>query len=421
MMETNVNDAGARLPGPRRPPNPRHRLIALLVTLYVASLPLEGVIPYVAPGVTVQRVLGMVLAAVYLAVFGRSVRRKSIAGAGWAWFAWVAVSIYWSSDPEFTFRRVLLLGMNLGIVLILADYVGRFPWVVRKLLWAYTAGALIDALLAFARFTTEGGFFVSGSRATASEVQQSGALSQSLLPAAFHLSRIAIFESALLWKVMAPMGLVLVTAGLLVSKTRSAWIGLVVGLVAWGAAELKPARLVRITALVIGTAWLLLMVVPESREVIQDRADAIQKTRASGRLDLFWVGVGLYLERPFLGHGYDNFAEVNSWNRASGGAFADRVQLDQRANGPHNIYMGLLVDTGPIGLVLFLWWMVSIFRRPAPLQLRGDVVAARVMLLALLVQAAGLDVLNTKVFWLFVALAEGLANVRPLQQVRYTA
>lgn len=77
--------------------------------------------------------------------------------------------------------------------------------------------------------------------------------------------------------------------------------------------------------------------------------------RASGRFDIWETVLVPFLERPFVGHGFNSFRRVNEWGH----------------EGAHNSFVLIAVEDGLIGVGLFLLVLGSVFY-PLWVTLRKD-------------------------------------------------
>src|SRR3954452_21859976 len=74
----------------------------------------------------------------------------------------------------------------------------------------------------------------------------------------------------------------------------------------------------------------------------------------SGREDLWRVGTRVFKDSPVLGVGIGNFSKVSTLYLRQPGNLT-YVKGIQRGQELHNAYLAMLVEVGPLGLLLFLW------------------------------------------------------------------
>jgi O-antigen ligase len=146
------------------------------------------------------------------------------------------------------------------------------------------------------------------------------------------------------WRVGADVLLVAVCAGVFLSYTRAAWLGLVVGLLA--VAAISDRRLLLVIPIVAGIVYLA---VPSTGERLSD----LQEERVEGRGDpnswafrtRFWVGLlALTDESLVVGQGIGMTEEHIALN-----VLDERERLE-----PHNVWVQVVVETGIAGVVTFV-------------------------------------------------------------------
>ncbi len=133
---------------------------------------------------------------------------------------------------------------------------------------------------------------------------------------------------------------------LLFSFSRGGYIGFLAGLVFLGTFKERKLLIV-VLALVIGYGALLPTAVRERIAMTYDEDSGSVDSSSEGRLDLWRDAAQLFLENPVIGTGFDTYAYLHRV-----GGFQDT----------HNIYLKVLVETGLIGLALFLALLVGIYR-----------------------------------------------------------
>lgn len=79
------------------------------------------------------------------------------------------------------------------------------------------------------------------------------------------------------------------------------------------------------------------------------RGGLVADIETTSRRDLWWAAGQMFLDRPLLGHGPDNFRYLY-------GSYLGRSEWDQRLNA-NNLYLELLADVGLLGTAAFGWLM----------------------------------------------------------------
>lgn len=197
---------------------------------------------------------------------------------------------------------------------------------------------------------------------------------------ALWINKYPIFQNR--WVTFA--GLMVMTAALLLTFSRGAWIALAVGLFLTLLQNYKAKK-------VIGPAVTLLILLALIPSVRQRLSIGITDPSSSAHLDLIQTGVRQITQNPIFGNGLGGFAALNLG-----------------VEYPHNIILNFWVQTGLLGLIAFCWIVFLAFHRykkyPQPLTL-----AAGIYLLIVLVHGL-VDVPYFKndlslLFWFVVAAA----------------
>lgn len=183
-----------------------------------------------------------------------------------------------------------------------------------------------------------------------------------------------------------------------VTFSRSGALGLIVGLLVLAVPYRRLMVSRRLLVPVGALAGILLLVSLQYSTIVSGLLRA--RTSLSGRgtqthFDLYELLPPALDTNPLFGRGLNTFSTYFEF-------------LTGRDNwGPHSYYIALLVETGIVGAVLFLAFMVYVFRRLGflrrvgrALAVAGDVTAARVQPLAWGLTAALAGTLAANVFYL---------------------
>ena len=392
--------------------NPRATLL-----IYVALIPWDDFIAVGEAG-TITRAVGAVFFAGYfLHRFGQ-LRLRTIPLAGWAFLLWALASVAWSLDQSVAVSHLVTLLQLFAMMVVVADFAVEDPAVVRKVLIAFSLSAVGTAIFAIGAAAVGGG--ITEDRIGAFESQDVAQFAALLVPA-FLFLLVELVE----WRrpLIAGAGFVLVTAGIVLSGTRSAWVAAGVG----AAIIIMPliGRRGLVPIVMIGLAGLSLFMIDELRGVIVDRLSTALESGGSGRIDIWAVGLNIFGDQPLLGVGYGNFpvAFTPEVIRETNVPGLDINVLDPGA-GSHSIIVGTLVELGVVGFVLLVPFVARVILGRGSGGATWNVVHGAVI--ALMAQALFLDVLNRKHVWLFIGLALGLiwraaADVREGERERIAA
>ncbi len=325
----------------------------------------------------------------------------AVPGAGWGLVAWAAFSSGWAIDSSAAWAEITPLILQLAVAVLIANAVIQRPSVVRPLLWAYSVAASGTALLALANVAISGGLGGPGARVTGLANQDPALFAAILVPALLFG-----FYELLYGNLLIPSAAVVLlsTLGIVVSGTRSAWLGVVVVFAILVIPRLEGRR--RIISLAVIVAVIAIVIqIPGVTEFISQRTDTAISTGGAGRTDIWAIGLAIFATAPWIGVGIGNFPVANTADLAREALLPFQSGQGLENFAPHNIYVGTLVELGIIGFILLVAFLL-------PLVLRrgwgreGAVVQAS--LASLLVIGIFLDVLIRKEFWFFVGLASGL-------------
>jgi O-antigen ligase len=374
----------------------RWPLLPLMV--FAALIPIEEAAVIEGFG-TFSRFAGIWFAVAYAIPRLGSLTFGAMPLAGWAYVAWVVVSLGWALDPATTLGLLQTLLQLCLIGFLVADFVVRRPSIVRPVLWVYSLAAAGTALLGILSYVAMGE--VSEVRVAALETQNPAQFSAVLLPAlVFGMYEVLRGPRRLLGGAIA-----FVTAlAIVLSGTRGTWLAVVVVVFLMVLPQLSLRRRVAAIGLTAVLAVVALQV-PGVADLVTERTSTAVTTGGAGRTDIWAVGATIYASSPILGVGFANFpvaytpdvvraSDVGSWETLAGRA-------------PHNIVIGTLVELGPVGLLILGLFVVPLVLR------RGwgpEAVVIQATLASLLTTALFLDILaNRKQVWLVIGIAAGLA------------
>jgi O-antigen ligase len=161
---------------------------------------------------------------------------------------------------------------------------------------------------------------------------------------------------------------------LLMTKTRSAWIGCLIPLFVFGAIYDKKVLVFLVTAIPV-----LALAVPAVTERLTDLGSGNQYVGWTSEMNsyawrsLLWQRALEYVwQYPILGYGLDSFRFYSP----------EFFPLEQDGAFAHNVYLQILFETGVVGLMAFLWifWRcVGWLLRNSWFDRRGAIMAGSMM------------------------------------------
>lgn len=182
-------------------------------------------------------------------------------------------------------------------------------------------------------------------------------------------------SSSVRWRAVLGGVMVVIALCILVSGTRSAWLGTlfmgggmaVVAMRKYGSFRL--GRRGKIAAVVAACGLVLLVMQARHRYSFLDRLAEARPVQ--GRLYFYVVATRMIAQHPLLGIGYNNYG-VQFWD------YSDALQSNPanhvysfiledvggiRADQAHDEYLQIAAETGMVGLGVFFFLMVVYFRR----------------------------------------------------------
>lgn len=257
---------------------------------------------------------------------------------------WTCISIAWSDDPALTLRRLSVSGMLLiGTLWICRKYnINEIP---RFTIFATAAYLVIG-------FVTE--LFLGTFRPLSGSYRFAGSMhpnQQGINCAILLLSLTAVAVSQRRWSILRLTGAVIALAFLILTKSRTSVAAAVVAVVVFECLNSRRKLRAFMVAFLIGISVTFALSVftspmQQMNSLIlmgRERSDAGVLT---GR-NLIWEdALPFYLERPLVGYGYETF-----WSPSRTQAMSDKLGPGGVPEG-HSTYFDLLLDLGPIGLIL---------------------------------------------------------------------
>jgi putative inorganic carbon (hco3(-)) transporter len=198
----------------------------------------------------------------------------------------------------------------------------------------------------------------------------------------------ALFKAPLFRGVAAPLICVSLSAGLALTFSRSAWIGLAAALVFLGV--VRPLHSLKLAVVIAGTG-LTLLVYTAYKGLDYFYAMSIRPETIQARIDTGGVAFDGFLSHPILGTGLGTF-------------------LFEHGSIIHNTYLWFLSECGVIGVVVVIGLTMWYFKVAIPV-IRSSRGSQRALIVALAVAhagmlgvSAGIEVFYQRHWWLVMAM-----------------
>jgi O-antigen ligase len=343
-----------------------YRRPAIGAFLILFSAPLEGFL--MVGGNSFVKLATVLCVGVFLArvlLITRGFKVDSVALFSLAFVAWAYASIVWTPEKGSSLSSWTSFALSTALYLVLINFVASKDD-LKLVVWGHVLGGTILAVVlinvevatAFQRKDEVAGLGLNlAARLTA-------------LNAVLSLFLLQV-ETATVKRSFLLVALVLSVLGAVVSLSRGAWAAIALSLVALFAVNLlnrritlKPSHLIVSLAVVAATLSIL------SGSVLNEHGAEKLAARfqsginlsddAGGRLDIWQVGWTMFSDAPLQGHGYGSFGYYYHFY-SEGGSLGTPTAEESKA--PHNTFVGILVQFGVVGLVLFLGIVLSTFRK----------------------------------------------------------
>ena len=238
------------------------------------------------------------------------------------------ISFHWAFLTFWIFDRELLKGLDWTLILKVL-LVCALPGMLRSVLWLFQPDEIRWALkVGFQHYPRSFGF--NGNPIVHAE---------GLLITVFWVLASLTGLDLGKWKKAAYAFIVFVLILITLSRVRSAWVAfLVISLVhAWTYKAHRKAMILLVGGMLLG-AFGTFFLFGFNFESITERWELIQR------------GLTLFFKHPLLGIGPDRFPQ---YSPIANGLYSH----------PHNTIVAIAAETGVIGLICFLWFSLTMFKR----------------------------------------------------------
>jgi O-antigen ligase len=333
--------------------NPPFALALWMVTPFVSSL--HGMGP-----VSNRSVL--LLFAIWVGSLGSREFRERAAGRQWRlqytaivlFVLWILITTIWAPLPSHASDPITHY-MKAAIVLLVVTGFVTEPKHVRWLAAGFVAGAVLSILIG----AVDGGLHTAASAATSTTSKQGrlqggtsdpNYLAAAIVPAIMFAAGLAAQKSRLLVRVSLGIALAVLAVGLAATESRGgALAAIVVSLLAllfWRGRRRTVAIAIAVVVVAAG-AWFSAS--PSSLQRVTSNSDG-----GSGRNEIWLVAWRVVEAHPIVGVGLGNFSAVSPDYIRRPGSLTRADQIVDQHLVVHNSYLQLWVETGLIGLLLFL-------------------------------------------------------------------
>jgi O-antigen ligase len=282
-------------------------------------------------------------------------QHRGLLNIGLGLLLWLSLSVLWASDPANGLSEAWPWYLTAIVFLIVATTV-RTPQHAVMIAVGFVAGAAASVAIGLA-----GGGLTSSAdaidRATATEGRLRGGggdpnfLAAGLVPAAVLAGALVAGTRRLTARVALVAAIALLAVGLAATQSRAGLLaaglaGLATLIVQRGRARLYAVALI---ALVVGVGAIWFTANPDAWQRVSSFDDG-----GNGRSDLWLVARRMSADHPLTGVGIGDFrVRSDEYVREPGSLEYVRL-IAERPHVVHNTYLQVLVETGAVGLALFV-------------------------------------------------------------------
>jgi O-antigen ligase len=373
------------------------RPLAALLGLYIVLVPIDDAL-LVTGGLSITKIVGLAVAIAALATIVRRRARINVPYAALAWLvvvAFMALSLWWSIDPEMSLDNLVTIASAFALLFVLV-IVPMNAQELRIVVFSTIFSGAVIGIVAMALSRHElstvagqvGRLYLSFGTSTLDPNRFGASL---LLPIAMTVG--AIGQSRGWTRISLFAALALALTAVYLSASRGTLVALgVMGLVA----VLGMRRRLLYGSLLVVCAVLLFVIPSEISTRLYEGTGA----SGTGRTDIWRVALAAFPLHWLLGTGVGTF--VPAYDRAF--FLTYQPQFLEWSRDPHNLVMSTAVELGVVGLVLMAVALILQYRSvrlitpDAPFPWLRSVFSAA--LIGLVVAAMFVDVLATKFSWL---------------------
>ncbi|HET6448451.1 MAG TPA: O-antigen ligase family protein [Conexibacter sp.] len=315
---------------------------------------------YAAVGSMSNKALYFIAAVAVMLFIHRGAQREGsrqltrMVGLVVVFFAWLVLSLLWAPHAAYAKDTVVHLALAaIVFFLVLALFTGREE--VRWLMLAFVAGAVLSVLSG----AVTGGLSVSDAAATtASSVQgrlQGGTsdpnyLAAAIVPAMILAGGLAARRGHPLERFGLMVATIVLAIGLAATESRGGFLAVIVvavgALLTWRGRRMMLLGYIAVFAIGVG-AWFVAS--PSAWHRVTSASDG-----GSGRSEIWHVATRVVDAHPIVGVGLAQFPVVSPDYITRPGALTRADLLVGKQIVVHNAYLQLWVETGILGLALYL-------------------------------------------------------------------
>jgi O-antigen ligase len=354
--------------------------------LLIASIPIEDSFMYGPLSLSrLSAIAAFVPAAINAVERRRLLVDRPVLLVLLGFLAWVDVGLFWTYDAGLTRTYLLTMTQLILLVLIIWQNVTT-PQRWRTALVAASVGGLVGSILSLLDSVSAHG---GTPRYSIGDPNDFGISMAIVLVMTVYLAVTSNWWGRAAFSVIAVLDVIAISRT--ASRTAAIAVILSVAIMLFTRRNLRPGRLIALAALAAGAVVGVRSLTTDAAiGRIQGTVTALNGGDLDNRTYIWQLAWRYWTQQPLGGIG--------------GGTFRDRSAIDGGGKVVHSVFIGLLVETGAVGLALFLVLAGVVCARVLP---SGGQSVARYLLAVCVVWLCGaltLTLETRKVTWLLVSL-----------------
>ena len=262
---------------------------------------------------------------------------------------WICLSVLWSSSPGDTVRRVTMFALTLLFSYLLAERFSR----EEQMAISVMACTVVTLLSLFAVFALPSiGHGPNGEwKGVFGHKNALGVNLMFLSLSSFFVKARTSVDKIVLVGIILLAGLLEVK-----SETRTGWLLVIIALayILYIKYISRFRRLDTVAVLLTSGAGIVAIALWGLFHVENIALLLGKSSDLTGRIPIWAVVLRAIYKHPVLGYGYGGF-----WNELHGESFSAIAELGWAVPSAHNGYLDICLQLGVVGLLLFLWSMLS--------------------------------------------------------------
>lgn len=338
----------------------------LFLYIFVALIPIEYA-TRLPDGRTILFYLGLLIAALFLfklCFTGFKIRIIKVPFLMlFLWLAWAGLSILWAENPRRSVIRVVDIFEGLIFVLIFVHFINS-----EKKLKPFIDIFYISTVLVSLYLILKGNIF-SYDRVVLVAGENPNFFGRNIA-IGFLIGSFYLIQSKKINKIFHLINILILLSIIIRLVSRGIYLGLAIAIISGFIFYFRDIfrrnkNFIFITAIILVGIFLTSNLITDwaRRRVMRTFEISDYSIYGTRRLEVWSVAAKMYLDNPIIGVGVNNF-----YNRFPEYIYSIELEtklrdIDLEGKDSHNVFIGLLCELGIVGIIPFLIFLISIFKR----------------------------------------------------------